>query len=71
VVISTSAEAIELIQAMKKAQSIPNEEAIVVELRANPQFATEYLKAALEDVEEPIVLTIALRHLAIAWMLRS
>jgi probable addiction module antidote protein len=33
-------------------------------LRKDPDFAAEYLKAALEDAEEPRVLLIALRHLA-------
>lgn len=30
----------------------------------HPQFAAEYLKAALEDADEPRVLLIALRHVA-------
>ena len=33
-------------------------------LRKNPQFAAEYLRAALEDEDEPQVLLLALRHLA-------
>jgi probable addiction module antidote protein len=33
-------------------------------LRKDPSFAAEYLKAALEDEDEPRVLLIALRHLA-------
>jgi probable addiction module antidote protein len=33
-------------------------------LRENPKFAAEYLKAALEDTEEPRVLLIALRRIA-------
>ncbi len=33
-------------------------------LRENPKFAAEYLKAALEDAEEPRVLLIALRRIA-------
>ena len=41
-----------------------HDEAIVRRLRKNPAFATEYLKAALEDEDEPGVLLIALRHLA-------
>jgi DNA-binding phage protein len=32
--------------------------------RTDPDFAAEYLKAALEDEDEPRVLLIALRHLA-------
>ncbi len=33
-------------------------------IRKNPAFAAEYLKAALEDADEPRVLLIALRHVA-------
>ncbi|MGB7602359.1 MAG: addiction module antidote protein, partial [Candidatus Sulfotelmatobacter sp.] len=33
-------------------------------LRENPKFAAEYLKAALEDAEEPRVLLNALRRIA-------
>jgi probable addiction module antidote protein len=33
-------------------------------VRKNPEFAAEYLKAALEDADEPRVLLIALRHVA-------
>jgi probable addiction module antidote protein len=44
--------------------SISHEEALVQELRKDPEFAAEYLKAAIEDTEEPKVLLIALRHLA-------
>ena len=36
---------------------------MVRRLRKDPEFAVEYLKAALED-DEPAVLLIALRHLA-------
>ncbi len=49
---------------MKRKASISHDEAIVRELRDNPDFAEEYLKAALEDAGEPKVLLIALRHLA-------
>jgi probable addiction module antidote protein len=48
---------------MKRKASISHDEAITRELRANPKFAEEYLKAALED-DEPKALLIALRHLA-------
>jgi len=34
------------------------------ELRKSANFAAEYLKAALEDTEEPAVLLIALRRIA-------
>lgn len=33
-------------------------------LRKDPKFAAEYLKAALEESDEPRILLIALRHLA-------
>jgi probable addiction module antidote protein len=49
---------------MKRKASISHAEAIVEELRRDPEFAAEYLKAALEDEDEPQVLLIALRHLA-------
>lgn len=44
--------------------SISHDEAIIRELRDDPEFAAEYLKAALEDSDEPRVLLIALRHIA-------
>ncbi len=34
------------------------------ELRGYPEFAAEYLRAALEEDDEPSVLLIALRHIA-------
>lgn len=43
---------------------ISHDEAIVEELRRDPEFAAEYLKTALEDTDEPRVLLVALRHLA-------
>jgi len=49
---------------MKRKLSINHDEAIVEELRRDPEFAAEYLKAALEDTDEPRVLLVALRHLA-------
>jgi probable addiction module antidote protein len=49
---------------MKHKPSVSHEDSIVEELRANPKFAAEYLKAALEDTEEPKVLLIALRQIA-------
>ena len=49
---------------MKHKTSITHDEAIVEELRRDPEFAAEYLKAALEDTDEPRVLLVALRHLA-------
>ena len=49
---------------MKHKTSISHDEAIIRRLRKDPQFAAEYVKAALEDTEEPLVLLLALRHLA-------
>src|ERR1035438_9379628 len=37
---------------------------MVRRLRKDPDFAAEYLKAALEDEDEPRVLLLTLRHLA-------
>ena len=51
---------------MKRKTSTSHDDAIVRRLRKDPDFAAEYLKAALEDWEEPRVLLIALRHLAVA-----
>jgi probable addiction module antidote protein len=49
---------------MKHKASISHEEAIIKELRENPDFAAEYLKAALEEEDEPRVLLVALRRVA-------
>lgn len=49
---------------MKRRTSVSHEEAMVRRLRKDPEFAAEYLKAALEESDEPRVLLLALRHLA-------
>lgn len=49
---------------MKRKASISHDEAIIRRIRKEPDFAAEYLKAALEDEDEPRVLLMALRHLA-------
>jgi probable addiction module antidote protein len=49
---------------MKNKTSISHDEVMVKKLRERPRFAAEYLKAALEDTDEPEVLLIALRHIA-------
>jgi probable addiction module antidote protein len=49
---------------MKRKASISHEDAVVAELRENPEFAAEYLRAALEDNDEPSVLLVALRRVA-------
>lgn len=49
---------------MKPKASISHEDAIVLELRSDPHYAAEYLKAALEESDDPRVLLIALRQVA-------
>jgi probable addiction module antidote protein len=49
---------------MKDRTSIPHDEVIVKKLQKNRAFAVEYLKAAMEDTDEPQVLLVALRHIA-------
>ena len=52
---------------MKRKASASHDEAVVRRLRKDPDFAAEYLKAALENQDEPrVLLLIALRHLALA-----
>jgi probable addiction module antidote protein len=48
----------------KDITSVSHDEYMIRELRERPKFAAEYLKAALEDTEEPAVLLIALRRIA-------
>ena len=45
-------------------ERVSHDEATIRELRNNPEFAAEYLRAALEDNDEPRVLLIALRRVA-------
>jgi probable addiction module antidote protein len=49
---------------MKRKASISDDEAMIRELRDDPEFAAEYLRAALEEDDEPAVLLLALRHIA-------
>jgi probable addiction module antidote protein len=49
---------------MKDKTSISHDEVMVKKLRQRPRFAAEYLKAAMEETDEPEVLLIALRHIA-------
>jgi probable addiction module antidote protein len=49
---------------MKTKTSISHDEAVLQELRDDPEFAVEYLKAAMEEDDEPRVLLIALRRIA-------
>lgn len=52
---------------MRHKASIPHDEAMIRRLRKNPDFAAEYLNAALEDEDEPRVLLLAMRHVAQAY----
>lgn len=49
---------------MKDKTSVSHNEVMMRKLRKNPAFAAEYLKAAIEDSEEPKVLLVALRQIA-------
>ena len=49
---------------MKRKTSASHDEAVIRQLRDDAEFAVEYLKAALEDDDEPGVLLIALRRIA-------
>lgn len=49
---------------MKRKTNISHDEAMIRRIRKDPEFAAEYLKAALEDADEPRVLLIASRHVA-------
>jgi probable addiction module antidote protein len=49
---------------MKGRTSASHDEAMIRRIRQDPQFAAEYLRAALDDTDEPRVLLLALRHVA-------
>jgi probable addiction module antidote protein len=49
---------------MKDQTSVSHDEFMRKRLKENTAFAVGYLKAALEDAEEPAVLLIALRRIA-------
>ena len=49
---------------MKRKPGISHDEAMAKELRENPEFAVEYLRAALEEGDDPQILLIALRRIA-------
>ena len=49
---------------MKRKASISHDETTIREVRDNPEFAAEYLRAALEEDDAPGVLLIALRRIA-------
>jgi len=45
-------------------RSVSHDQKVLERLRKDPLFASEYLKAAMEDQDEPRVLLIALRRIA-------
>ncbi|HEX5423644.1 MAG TPA: addiction module antidote protein [Candidatus Acidoferrales bacterium] len=49
---------------MRRRTSVSHNDAMIHRIRKDPEFAAEYLKAALEDADEPRVLLAALRHVA-------
>ena len=49
---------------MKDKTSITHHEVMVEKLRKRPRFAAEYLKAAMEETDDPEILLIALRQVA-------
>ena len=49
---------------MRDKTSVSHDEVMIKKLRRSRAFAAEYLKAAIEDAEEPRALLIALRHIA-------
>jgi probable addiction module antidote protein len=48
---------------MKKRTSVSHDRMMKDQLKSDPEFAAEYLKAALENAAEPKVLLIALRRI--------
>jgi probable addiction module antidote protein len=48
---------------MRTNSSVSHDQAMNRKLKEDTEFAVEYLKAALEDTEEPRVLLIALRRI--------
>jgi probable addiction module antidote protein len=49
---------------MKRKAAISHDAELIRELRTDLYFAAEYLRAALEESDEPRVLLVALRHVA-------
>jgi probable addiction module antidote protein len=48
----------------RQGHSVSHDETVIERLRKDSAFATEYLKAAMDDEDEPRVLLIALRRIA-------
>ena len=49
---------------MKDRTSVSHDDVMIKKLRQRPQFAVQYLKAAMEETDDPQVLLVALRHVA-------
>jgi probable addiction module antidote protein len=49
---------------MKDRISVSHDEVMVKKLRKRPQFAVEYLRAAMQETDDAEVLLVALRHVA-------
>jgi DNA-binding phage protein len=48
---------------MNRRKSVSHDQMMRKKLKDDPEFAAEYLKAALQDANEPKVLLIALRRI--------
>jgi len=48
---------------MKHSASVSHDQMMMKKLQDDPEFAAQYLKAALQDTDEPKVLLIALRRI--------
>jgi probable addiction module antidote protein len=49
---------------MKDRTSVSRDDVMAKKLRQRPRFAAEYLRAAMEDTDDPQVLLVSLRHVA-------
>jgi probable addiction module antidote protein len=49
---------------MTRKTTVSHHDAMVQRIRTDPEFAAEYLKAAVGETDDPRVLLIALRHIA-------
>jgi probable addiction module antidote protein len=49
---------------MKDKTSVSHDDVMIKKLRQRPQFAAQYLKAAMEETDDPEVLLLALRQIA-------
>jgi len=49
---------------MKDRTSVSRDDVMVKKLQKRPRFAAEYLKAAMDETDNPVALLVALRHVA-------